>query len=206
VKDRLVIGITGGSGSGKTHFLNKLMDSVHSEAITLFSMDNYYRPIDEQEKDENGIENFDKPESIDRKKFYDDLQKLKAGESIRIKEYHYNYLDKEANYIHIPTAPVIIVEGIFTFYYEEIRDCIDLKLYIDTPDYLMLKRRILRDAEERGYDLNDVLYRFEHHVTPAFQKYILPSRQEADLIIPNHHNFDRALEVVQAYIHQFYMK
>lgn len=203
MKAKLLIGITGGSGSGKTHFLNSLMEASPSSGITLFSMDNYYKPIEEQIKDENGIENFDIPEAIDRDRFYQDLIRLKNGEDLRVREYHFNHFDRDPTYIDLPAAHVIIVEGIFTFYYEEISNLLDLKIYIETPDYLMLKRRILRDAEERGYDLDDVLYRFEHHVTPAFSRYIGPSRQQADLIIPNHQNFNKALEVVQAYIRQF---
>lgn len=203
MKANFIVGITGGSGSGKTHFLKKLFDAYPDNQLSLFSMDNYYKPIEEQVKDENGVENFDIPSAIDRKAFHDDLVKLKNGEDLFINEYHFNHFDREPNKIHIASAPVIIVEGIFSFHYEEIRDLLDLKLYIDTPDYLMLKRRILRDWEERGYDLNDVLYRYEHHVTPAFKKYIEPSKQEADLIIPNHRNFEKALEVVKAYINKF---
>ena len=197
---RLLIGITGGSGSGKTHFLKKLMETLPEEDMSLFSMDNYYFPIHLQEKDENGVENFDRPESIDRARFFEDLKKLKSGQSLTIREYNFNYLSKERQQIHIPAAPIIIVEGLFTFYFDEIADLIDLKLYIDTPDYLMLKRRILRDAEERGYDLSDVLYRYEHHVTPAFHQYIAPYRHTADLVIPNHKNFDTAVDVITAYI------
>lgn len=203
MKSKLLIGITGGSGSGKTHFLNRLMGSLPTSSVSLFSMDNYYRPIEEQFRDVNGIENFDIPEAIDREMFYKDLLRLASGEKLKIREYHFNHFDMEPNYIEIKSAPVLIIEGIFTFYYKEIRDLLDLKLYIETPDYLMLKRRIVRDAEERGYDLNDVLYRFEHHVTPAFNKYILPSKNEADLIIPNHTSFEKALNVIKTYISQY---
>jgi uridine kinase len=199
----LIVGITGGSGSGKTHFLIKLMKSLPEKSVTLFSMDNYYLPIERQEKDENGIENFDRPDSLDREKFHDDLVSLKKGEDIKIQEYTFNYLEKKPKIIHIKSAPIIIVEGIFTFYYEEISRLLDLKIYIDTPDYLMLKRRIIRDAEERGYDINDVMYRYEHHVTPAFKKYILPTKDEADIIIPNHDNFERALAVISGYLKQY---
>ncbi len=197
-----LIGVTGGSGSGKTHFLKKMMDALPTESISLFSMDNYYKPIEEQLKDSNGIENFDLPTSIDRERFHRDLISLVNGNDLILEEYNFNYLDRERRKIKIKTAPLIIVEGLFTMYFEEVRDLLNLKVYVETPDYLMLKRRIFRDAKERGYDLDDVLYRFEHHVTPAFKQFVLPSKESADLIIPNHRDFDIALGVIVNHIRQ----
>ena len=200
MKPSYLIGVTGGSGSGKTHFLKQLMGSLSADQVSLFSMDNYYKPIEQQEIDQNGIENFDLPTSINREKFHEDLLKLMNGDDLTIEEYNFNYPEKDRNHITIPSAPLIIVEGLFTFYFEEVNKLLDLRVYVETPDYLMLKRRILRDAQERGYDLEDVLYRFEHHVTPAFKEFVLPSKDAADLIVPNHQNFDIALEVIVNHI------
>lgn len=200
---RLIIGITGGSGSGKTLFLKQLMEKIGEERVTLLSMDNYYLPKQQQQKDENDIENFDLPNSIDRTLFFNDLVKLKKGETIQVKEYNFNFRDLESRILTLKSLPVIIVEGIFTFYFSEILGLMDLKLFIDTPDYLMLKRRITRDANERGYDINDVLYRFEHHVMPSYTNYILPLKDQADLIIPNHANFDKALDVIYSFVDQY---
>ncbi len=199
----IVIGITGGSGSGKTHFLNQLMDSVSPGTISIFSIDNYYLPIDQQQKDENGIENFDLPESLDRDRCAGDLKRLISGETLRIKEYTFNYFNVEPRYIEIPAAPVIIVEGIFTFYFPEINELLDLKIFIDTPVHMMVKRRIIRDAKERGYDMEDVLYRFEHHVMPAYNRYIIPTKDQANLIVPNHGDFDAAIDVISSHIQQY---
>lgn len=196
----LIIGISGGSGSGKTLFLKALMESFKEHEASLLSLDNYYRPRKEQPKDKKGVENFDLPESLDRERFYHDLQLLKSGERIRLKEYTFNNDNKKPAMIEIESTPIIVVEGIFTFYFQEIRKLLDLKLYIEAPDYLMLTRRITRDAEERGYDLSDVLYRFQHHVTPSYKKYIEPHKHDADIIIPNHKGFDVALNVVLAYL------
>lgn len=188
------VGITGGSGSGKTYFLTKLMDAFKESQICLISQDNYYFPIDKQPIDENGIENFDLPQSIDNDALLADINLLKAGETVVRDEYRFNNTAKEAKTIKLSPAPIIVVEGIFTFHFEKVRDAMDLKLFIDAKDILMLKRRIYRDAEERGYDLQDVLYRYEHHVEPAFSRYIKPYKQEADLIIPNHITKDNRLE------------
>ena len=180
------VGITGGSGSGKTYFLNRLMDSFEPSDVCLISQDNYYFPIDQQPKDENGVENFDLPESIDNNALLEDIKRLKNGETITRSEYMFNNTARESREISLRPAPIIVVEGIFTFHFTLIREAMDLKLFVDAKDILMVKRRIYRDAEERGYDLQDVLYRYERHVEPAYAKFIKPYKQEADLIIPNH--------------------
>lgn len=196
----IVIGISGGSGSGKTLFLNKLMNAFSPMEASLLSLDNYYKVRSEQPKDDKGVQNFDLPESIDHVRFFQDLKRLKNGEDISIKEYTFNNEQKIPGILKIKSAPIIIVEGIFTFYFGEIRELLDLKIFIEAPDYLMLTRRITRDAEERGYDLNDVLYRFQHHVTPSFKKYIEPLKADSDIIIPNHNGFAVALNVVVTYL------
>lgn len=196
----IIVGITGGSGSGKTLFMNNLMS--HLNDASLLSMDNYYVEISKQRKDEEGVEDFDRLESIDHDRYVSDLKKLISGESISFKEYTFNNNESEAMTIHVESKSVILVEGIFVLHVEEIRELLDLKLYVEAPDYLMMKRRIIRDAKERGYDLDDVLYRYEHHVTPSFKKYIEPSRRWADLIIPNHEKFDVALKVISTFLNQ----
>ena len=200
MKKPIVVGITGGSGSGKTRFINRLAGQI--ESVSLLSMDNYYLEIAKQPVDDNGIENFDKLESINIEKFVSDINSLIDGQTIELPEYTFNNKSAEPKIITIPSQPIILVEGIFTLYLPEVRNLTDLNIYIDAPDFLMVKRRILRDARERGYDLEDVLYRFEHHVTPAFKKYIEPSKQWADLIVPNHVDFDRAINVVNCYLKQ----
>lgn len=197
-----IIGITGGSGSGKTYFLEKLLQSFPADQVSVFSLDNYYLPKDQQLKDKNGIENFDRPESLDHHKFVKDLKSLKSGQDLSITEYNFNFRDHPSQQLIIKSTPVILVEGIFTFHFKEINELLDLKIFIETPDYLMLKRRIIRDGDERGYDISDVLYRFEHHVMPSYSKFISPSRKEADLIIMNHDNFEKAMKVLKAYIEQ----
>ncbi|MFT4834455.1 MAG: uridine kinase [Marinoscillum sp.] len=197
-----LIGITGGSGSGKTLFLRQLMEAFADTEVSLLSLDNYYKPRTEQPKDKKGIENFDLPESLDRVRFSEDLKKLKAGQDISITEYTFNNSAKEPEIITIKSTPIVVVEGLFTFYYKEVSEMLDFKIFIEAPDYLMLTRRITRDAEERGYDLSDVLYRFQHHVTPSFRKYIEPLKHDADIIIPNHNGFDVGLDVVICYLRQ----
>ena len=195
-----IIGITGGSGCGKTLFIKRIMKDFSNEEVCLVSQDNYYRPRNEQPIDENGMQNFDRPESIDIIKFTHDLKKIIDGEVIRIKEYTFNNPELDPEIIEFQPAPVIILEGIFIFYVKEISKWIDLKVFVDAPEHIMLKRRIIRDQRERGYDLEDVLYRYEHHVMPAYNKYILPYKSKSDIIINNHENFDAGISVIISHI------
>lgn len=195
-----VVGITGGSGSGKTLFIKELIKKLPD--VSVHSMDNYYIKRNLQPKDEQGIENFDTLASIDQEKFVRDLKLLIEGKPVHLEEYQYNNSQATPQMIEIKSSNIILVEGIFSLYIKEIRRLLDLKIYIEAPGFLMLKRRIIRDAEERGYDLSDVLYRFEHHVTPAFINYIEPSRRWADIVIPNHKSFDKGLEVITTFLNR----
>mgnify|MGYP002713028883 CR=1 FL=1 len=195
-----IIGITGGSGSGKTRFLNGLLSKFSKDEVCLISQDNYYKPRDVQPLDKNGIKNFDLPESIDFEAYKADILSLKNGNIVTRKEYTFNNPSAVPKTITLTPAPVIVVEGIFVLYYRPIAEILDMKLYIDAKDYIKLIRRIVRDDKERGYDLDDVLYRYEHHVMPTYEKHIKPFKSEADIIIPNHKSFDSALDVIETYV------
>lgn len=195
-----IIGITGGSGSGKTLFLNSIVKSFDAKSVTCISQDDYYMPREYQLVDKNGQHNFDRPESIDYEHFASDLKSLSEGNEIQKEEYTFNNPEKEPSMIIRRPAPVILVEGIFIFHYKKISELLDLKLFIDAKDYIKLQRRLRRDREERGYDADDVLYKYENHIMPSFQKYIAPYKESADLIIPNNTGFDRALDVVKGLI------
>lgn len=195
-----IVGITGGSASGKTRFLQSLMARFPAGELCLVSQDNYYKALHEQPKDANGVENFDTPDSIDSERFYHDLQALLAGKSICKTEYTFNNPDAPKKEITLQPAPIIIVEGIFVFYYPAIAELIDLRLFIDAKESIKLKRRIMRDQIERGYDMNDVLYRYEHHVAPTYERYISPMKAQAHLVIPNNESFALAQDIVVHYL------
>lgn len=201
MKSPYIVGITGGSGSGKTRFLNGLLSRFDKTEVCLISQDNYYRKRSEQPVDEKGIKNFDLPESIDFDEYKKDIIALYNGEQVTRDEYTFNNPDSMPKKILLNPAPVIVVEGIFVFYYKEIADLLDLKVFIDAKDYIKFKRRIIRDDKERGYDLDDVLYRYEHHVMPTYETYIKPYKSSADLIIPNHTDFKEALDVLSTFLH-----
>jgi uridine kinase len=195
-----IVGITGGSASGKTTFLNRLLASFSPENVCLISQDNYYKDREYQTRDLNGVVNFDLPSCIDDEAYAQDILKLSQGETVFRKEYTFNNPNVVAKQLEFKPAPIVVVEGIFVFYFEEIAKLLDLKVYIDAKEYIKLQRRIVRDKVERGYDLDDVLYRYTHHVAPTYEKYIKPYKNDADIIIPNNENFDRGLDVLITYL------
>ncbi|MEL6636799.1 MAG: uridine kinase [Bacteroidota bacterium] len=200
MKKPLLIGITGGSGSGKTSFIQALRTAFSLEALCVISQDDYYRPREEQAVDERGVENFDRPQAIDKKAFVADIQKLIRGEGFKRPEYTFNNLTATPAMLHFEPAPIIIVEGLFIFHYKKVRPLLDLKIFLHAKENLKVIRRIKRDRIKRNYPLEDVLYRYEHHVLPAFEKYIQPYAEEADLVVNNNRSFEWGLRVVRGYL------
>jgi len=194
-----IVGVTGGSASGKTLFLKKLAKQFKENELCIVSQDNYYKPRELQPLDEEGIPNFDTPFSIDSALFAADLNELKHGRSVTRPRYTFNNPAAPQETLVFKPAPVIIVEGIFVFYYPDLAGQFDLKIFIDAREHVKLSRRIRRDQEERGYSVEDVLYRYEKHVAPTYEKYIAPLKYEADLVIPNNRGFDAALGVLSAF-------
>lgn len=197
-----ILGITGGSASGKTLFLKHLLDALPKDQVCIISQDNYYRARNEQPIDQNGVHNFDLPSSIDSERYSHDIKMLRSGQSITVEEYTFNNPNLLPSSITYKPAPLIIVEGIFVFSFAEVSNLLDLKVFIDAKEVIKVKRRIARDRDERGYDLEDVLYRYEHHVLPTYEKYIEPLKHVADLIIPNNIGFEKGLAVLVAFLKQ----
>lgn len=195
-----IIGVTGGSASGKTIFLERLVKSFEKSEVCVISQDNYYRPKSLQPLDDEGIPNFDTPFSIDPDLFVADLNKLKEGREVTRSKYTFNNPAGKIEMLTFLPAPIIIVEGIFVFYYQDLANLFDLKVFVDAREFIKLSRRIRRDNEERGYTVEDVLYRYEKHVAPTYEKYIKPFKYDADLVIPNNQGFDNALAVLETFL------
>jgi uridine kinase len=196
-----IIGITGGSASGKTLFLNQLLKSFSKDEICLISQDNYYRDRKDQEVDAHGYINFDEPKSLDLHQYALDIQTIRSGMPFQKQEYTFNNPDIVPQILTFEPKPIIVVEGLFVFYYKEIADLLDLKVFIDAKRKLRLDRRIKRDANERGYgEREEVMYRWNNHVEPAFQKYVKPYRKSSDIVIPNNVHFEKGLEILVGYL------
>lgn len=195
-----LIGLTGVSGSGKTTFLKRLENIFNKDELCVISQDNYYKPRIEQEIDAAGIRNFDLPTSINRGEFHRDILDLLKGKTITRKEYTFNNALATPQKLRFRSCPIILIEGIFIYHYKEIKDLMDLKLFLHVKETTALSRRIRRDRLERNYPLEDVLYRYQNHVLPTYERYIQPFQFEADLIINNDNNFDIGLDVVVTYL------
>jgi uridine kinase len=199
----MLIGISGGSGSGKTSFINELCAPFQKNQICVISQDDYYKNRREIAKDINGITNFDVPEAFYMDEFSRDLKLLKSGQKVTRKEYTFNNEVKDPKIIEFVPAPIIVVEGLFVFYDTEILNQLDVKILINAKMSDKIIRRINRDRIERNYPLEDVLYRYQNHVLPAFEKYIFPYKDEVDIIVNNSRNYNKGLEVMKGYFKNY---
>lgn len=192
----MVIGICGGSGSGKTTLLERLVAYFGDLKPTSFTMDNYYKPIEQQLVDENGEVNFDLPTALDKDKLVADFNTLLSGQAITVKEYHFNTPPDSKVFITLTPSPIIIIEGLFVFHYEEIRNKLDFSIFMDVENDTQLERRILRDKTSRGYTKEAILYQWNNHVMPCFEKYLAPYKTLADYIFVNEHDFEEEFQKV----------
>ncbi len=191
-----VIGVTGRSGSGKTSLVRLIQQAYGPERVTIHTMDNYYKSSDDQCLDEKGIKNFDLPDSFVKSKFCDDLKKLAAGEDILIRTYDYT-IEGSSDEVVIKSAPVVIVEGLFIYHYEEVSSLLDYKVMVDLPLDIAYERRLKRDVEERNYTEEETHYRYMGHVEPAYIKYISPHKTSMDLLVDNRESLDEGLRVIR---------
>lgn len=198
----MIIGICGGSGSGKTTLLRRLSDYYKVFNPSIFSMDNYYKPIQMQHVDENGQVNFDMPSALFEERLISDLESLLHGNAIEVKEYHFNApLDKHV-LITVEPSELIIVEGLFSFHYDAVRSKIDFSIFIDVDLDVQLDRRLYRDQETRGYSRDAILYQWRNHVIPCYNSYLLPYKDDADFQFRNDYRSDEDFEKLVASLNQ----
>tara|TARA_Y200000002_G_scaffold296883_1_gene251477 strand:- start:4037 stop:4669 length:633 start_codon:yes stop_codon:yes gene_type:complete len=196
----MVFGITGCSASGKSFIVEYLKERIPSSEVSFIFQDNYYKKREDQSKDKNGNYNFDLPSSFLNSELVEDIITLKKGNKVSRKEYNFNNPNiKQENIVVFPRR-IIVLEGLFILSDPNIKELIDHKIFIDSKTEIMLDRRIRRDSKMRGYDRIDVEYKFENHVIPSFMKYILPEKNNADFIVENNGNGNRAAKLVYGYV------
>jgi len=187
-KKPFVIGIAGGSGSGKTFFLNCFLHHFKQDEVTLVSQDDYYIPAGDMTQEENKLYNFDLPSTIDSEQFLRDIKQLLNGEVVYKKEYNFNNPLAVVKILEIKSAPIIIVEGLFILHFKEIAGLLDHTIFVDADEQVALERRVKRDGLERGYPEEDVIYKWHNHVVPAYKEYLLPYRDGCNKVVMNNTN------------------
>jgi len=183
MNDILVIGIAGGTGSGKTTLMNNLIEKF-SEDVTILSHDNYYKRHDELTYEERCKLNYDEPAALETDLMARHLDKLRNGEAIDCPVYDFTRHNRSNQTIRIVPKKVIIVEGILIFENKELRDLMDVRIFVDTDADVRLCRRILRDVEKRGRSLESVLTQYQTTVKPMHEMYVEPSKKHANIIVP----------------------
>jgi uridine kinase len=191
-----LVGLAGGSASGKTTFIKRLSEVFGEEKVCVISQDHYYKALSEQLRDVNGIVNFDHPTGIDFSRIKKDLRKLLKGQEVKIVEYTFNNPDIFPKEIVYKPAPIILLEGLFVFADKSLNRMYDYRLYVHADDDVTLKRRLARDTTERGMTEEEVMYQWDNHVKPAYDQFLKPHKTSADYVILNNNNFDRCLENV----------
>jgi len=151
----------------------------------LISQDDYYIPANTKTQEENRLYNFDLPTSIDRNAFYSDIKDLFDGKTVYKEEYTFNNPALTPKMLEIKPARILVVEGLFIFHYDEVNQLLDYRIFLDAEESIALRRRLRRDLLERGYDHDDVMYKWINHVVPSYNEYLLPFRETCDLVIQN---------------------
>ncbi|SDE48134.1 uridine kinase [Riemerella columbipharyngis] len=183
----LVIGIAGGTGSGKTTVVNKILKNLNAEGegVNVLSQDNYYHDNQNLSMAEREALNYDHPKSIDFELLREHVKALKDGQSIEQPVYSFVTHSRTGGFVKVEPKNVLIVEGILVLTDKELLKEFDVKLYVHADSDERLIRRIKRDTQERGRDLEEVLYRYQNTLKPMHQEFIEPSKNVADIIIPN---------------------
>lgn len=196
----LILGVAGGSGSGKTTVVSRIVEKIGEENILLLQHDSYYRDLGHLSLDERKKQNFDHPTALETELMIRHIGALKEGYQIELPVYDFVAHTRSDETIKTAPKKIILVDGILIFAEPELRKQMDIKLFVDTDDDVRLLRRLKRDITERGRDLDGVLNQYEKYVRPMHLEFVEPSKRYADIIIPRGGENSVALEMVLALI------
>ncbi|SFJ06102.1 uridine kinase [Myroides guanonis] len=198
----LIIGIAGGTGSGKTTVVQQIMNELPDTEVGIISQDSYYKATDNLSFDERTLINFDHPRSIDFELLVEHLKELKAGQIIQQPIYSFVKHNRTKDYVTTHPRKVMIVEGILILSNPDLRDMFDIKIFVHADSDERLIRRLKRDIAERGRDMVEVLGRYQNTLKPMHDQFIEPSKAFADIIIPNDTYNTVAIDIVRTVINQ----
>ena len=199
MSDILVIGIAGGTGSGKTTLMKNIIQRFGG-AVTVLSHDNYYKRHDELPLEEREKLNYDEPDALETDLMARHLEQLRRGEAIDCPVYDFTVHNRSNETIRVVPQRVIIVEGILIFENEPLRNLMDIRIFVDTDADIRLCRRIKRDVNKRGRTLESVLLQYQQTVKPMHEKYVEPSKRFADVVVPEGGKNKVALDMIMGRI------
>ena len=199
MKDRIIIGVAGGTGSGKTTIANRIGEALHEEMV-MIPQDFYYKNMNHLEFQEREKINYDHPDSFDNKLLVEHLKELKQGKAIQSPIYDFKQHMRIEDTKRIDPAPVIILEGILIFVDPDLRKMMDFKIFVDTPSDIRLIRRIRRDMVERERSLDSVINQYMETVRPMHIEFVEHSKKYADIIIPEGGYNEKAIDMMTRYL------
>ncbi|HZJ46471.1 MAG TPA: uridine kinase [Pyrinomonadaceae bacterium] len=180
----MIIGICGGTGSGKTTVANRILESVSADQVVFIQQDSYYRNLKDLPLDYRQLANFDHPDALDNDLLVNHVRKLKAGEPIDLPLYDFRTNNRMSEVRAVEPKPIVIVEGILIFAEPRLLEQMDIKVFVDTPDDIRFIRRLRRDVAERGRTVESVIEQYLGTVRPMHMQFVEPSKRHADVIIP----------------------
>ena len=195
MSDVMIIGLAGGTGSGKTTITRRLMQRFGADVSVIYH-DNYYKAHHDMPYEERAKLNYDHPDAFDNELFIQAIRDLKAGKDVVCPVYDYSIHDRSDKTIVVKSAKVVIVEGILIYASKELRDLMDIKLFVDTDADVRILRRIMRDVRDRGRSLDSVVSQYLDTVKPMHEQFVEPSKRNADIIVPEGGHNKVALEMV----------
>jgi len=193
------IGVAGGSASGKTQVCEEIVNRLNNQSVSIISLENFYKPLNEEEKKNIKSYNFDEPEAFDWEMLMRVLEDLSVSKTVRIPIYDFDSFARleETKEIHGSLSDVILLEGILVLYQEEVLKYFDMKIFVDTDSDIRLARRVVRDMKLRGRMLEDILYQYETFVKPSFDTFILPTKKLSDVVIPRGGDNTVAIDLIE---------
>ena len=195
-----IIGIAGGTGSGKTTVVNKIAEALPPHYVAVVPLDSYYNDTSEMTEEERHAINFDHPDAFDWKLLTKHINDLRNGKAVEQPTYSYILCNRLKETIHVEPRPVIIIEGIMTLLNKQLRDMMDLKIFVDTDSDERLIRNIQRDVVERGRTVDMVINRYLDVLKPMHEQFIEPTKKYADIIIPQGGENKRGINIMCRYI------
>ncbi|PTL85341.1 uridine kinase [Vitiosangium sp. GDMCC 1.1324] len=192
----LVVGIAGGTASGKTTVARKVRDALADCRVAFIDQDSYYRDLSDMTLAERREVNFDHPDAFDTELLVEHLRELKAGRPIQKPVYDFVTSNRQSATVRVDPGDMILIEGILVLHMKQVRDEMNVRIYVDTDDDLRILRRLERDIHERGYDFDSVVSQYLRHVRPMHKGFIEPSKHHADIIVPQGGNNDIAIGMI----------